>query len=37
MNNSIKKMLRLVDKNLMITEVAYETYDHALKKATLYL
>ncbi|MFS1134170.1 ISL3 family transposase [Enterococcus hirae] len=32
MNDSIKKMLRLVDKNLTITEVAYETFQ---KKNTL--
>ena len=32
MNDSIKKMLRLVDKNLTITEVTYETFQ---KKNTL--
>ena len=32
MNNSIKKMLRLIDKNLTITEVTYETFQ---KKYTL--
>ena len=32
MNDSIKKMLRLVDKNLTITEVVYETFQ---KKNTL--
>lgn len=26
MNYSIKKMLRLIDKNLTITEVTYETF-----------
>ncbi|ELB33867.1 transposase, partial [Enterococcus faecium] len=25
MNDSIKKMLRLIEKDLMITEVSYET------------
>ena len=32
MNDSIKKMLRLIDKNLTITEVTYETFQ---KKNTL--
>ncbi|ELB54489.1 hypothetical protein UKO_00996, partial [Enterococcus faecium EnGen0323] len=26
MNDSIKKMLRLIEKDLMITEVSYETF-----------
>ncbi len=32
MNDSIKKMLRLIEKDLMITEVSYETFQ---KKKTL--
>ncbi|PUV00053.1 ISL3 family transposase, partial [Acinetobacter baumannii] len=32
MNDSIKKMLRSIEKNLMITEVSYETFQ---KKKTL--
>ncbi|OUK05864.1 transposase, partial [Enterococcus faecium] len=26
MNDSIKKMLRLIEKDLMITEVSYDTF-----------
>ncbi len=32
MNDSIKKMLRIIEKDLMITEVSYETLQ---KKKTL--